>query len=99
MEESSSFLSVKKNKKDKEIKKRPNKIKLNQKLNSNIQNIIIIILILIIIILCLIIGILLLTRDTSKNSNNKYINYNNKSYEIEEINKKDRGIKKEIKKK
>ena len=98
MEESSSFLSVKKNKKEKEIKKRPNKIKLNQKLNSNIQNIIIIILILIIIILCLIIGILLLTRDSSKNSNDEHINYNNKSYEIEAINKKDRSVKKETKK-
>ena len=88
MEENSSFLSVKKNIKEKDIKKRHTKIKLNQKLNSNIQNIIIVILILIIIILCLVIGILLLTRDSSKINNNNYINYNDTNFEKEIISNK-----------
>ena len=88
MEENSSFLSVKKNIKEKDIKKRHTKIKLNQKLNSSIQNIIIVILILIIIILCLVIGILLLTRDYSKINNNNYINYNDTNFEKEIINNK-----------
>ena len=90
MEENSSFLSVKKNIKEKDVKKRHTKIKLNQKLNSNIQNIIIVILILIIIILCLVIGILLLTRDSSKinNNNNNYNNYNDTNFEKEIISNK-----------
>ena len=88
MEENSSFLSVKKNIKEKDIKKRHTKIKLNQKINSNIQNIIIVILILIIAILCLIIGILLLTRDSSKIINNEYDNnYNNTNFQKAIINK------------
>ena len=66
MEENSSFISVKKNKKGKDIKKHSNKNKLNEKLSLNNKNTIIIILIIIIIILLIIIMILLSSNHSSR---------------------------------
>ena len=76
MEENSSFISVKKNKKGKDIKKHSNKNKFNEKLSLNNKNTIIIILIIIIIILLIIILILLSSNHSSRlnpNENNKNI--------------------------
>ena len=73
MEEDSSFISVKKNKKEKESKKRLSKINTIKEMSLNINKIVIIILILIIIILCLIIGILLLRGNNSSETNKENI--------------------------
>ena len=73
MEEDSSFISVKKNKKEKESKKRLSKINTIKEMSLNINKIVIIILTLIIIILCLIIGILLLRGNNSSETNKENI--------------------------
>ena len=77
MEESSSFISVKKNKKEKEKKKNlPNKNKSNKQGTINKERIVIIILIIIIIIMGVIIGIFLF-KNTDEMKDKENINKNN----------------------
>jgi len=85
MEETSSFISINKNKKEKRY---VNKNKTNKLITINIQKLVIIILILIILILCLVIGIILLkTSDTNSYESNTPIN--NNDIKIISLNKKD----------
>ena len=91
MEETSSFISINKNKKEKRY---VNKNKTNQLITINIQKLVIIILILLILILCLVIGIILLKNsdtysiETINNNNIKNISLNKKD-DIQEQFKRD----------
>ena len=86
MEETSNFISVNKNKKE---KKYVNKNKINQLITLSIQKLVIIILILIILILCLVIGIILLTKNSTEIDKNSTEFIKNNNINNKTINKKD----------